>query len=248
MKKTNLIVKSNAEINSLVVEYQSNPNDTLYMEIHEAVYPMLEAVAYSYYHKSKGLNKTVDEFLQCARIAIFKAIPVYDIEKGADFTSLAKQFTQWVINDELFKKSQNKSNQFNNTALSLDKPLNSTEGTFLDAVEYQIATDIDEVFNAITAKASQDIDSLGAILTGLVNDFAQTTSKDDSTIIKVWVSTILSITDSTADIKKTVNKAIESVMPDVSPATLRKRKSRAEKRFNTFAQEKGFPSFNLSQF
>lgn len=248
MKKTNLIVKSNVEINEMVTEYQANPSEALYMDIHEAVYPMAEAVAFNYYHKSKGLNKSSDEFAQCARIAVFKAMPKYDITKGSDFTSLVKQFTEWTINDEIYKKSKNKSAQFNDTALSLDKPLSSNEGTFLDAVEYQIATDVDAVFDAIAEEKAQDFNSLGAILTGLAKEFAEDASEDDSTIIKTWVSTILSISDATADVKKTVNKAIEAVMPNVASATVRKKKSRAEKRFNTFAQEKGFLSFSLSQF
>src|SRR5579875_46831 len=178
--KTNLIVKSNAEINSMVMQYQAHPSEALYMDIHEAVYPMAKAVAFSYYHKSKGLNKSADEFAQCARIAIFKAIPKFNAEKGSDFTSLVRQFVEWTVNDELFKKAKNKSTQFNQAALSLDKPLSSNDGTFLDAVEYQFATDVDTVFNAVAEESAHDFNSLRAILTCLVKDFSETASADDS--------------------------------------------------------------------
>lgn len=250
MKKANLIIKTNEEINAMVLEYQADPSEALYAEIHEAVAPMAEQLAYKFYHNSKGLNIQADEFIQCAYIAIFKAVEKYDSQKAkaTNFTTSVRQFVEWTINDEIFKKSQNKSAQFNNKALSLDKPLESNDGTFLDAVEYQFATDIDEVFNAIADQQEESVESLGSILTGLVKEFAVNASADDSTIIKTWVTTILSISDASADVKKLVNKALEIAMPDTASATIRKKKSRAEQRFNTFAQEKGFSSFKLSQF
>jgi DNA-directed RNA polymerase specialized sigma subunit len=249
MKKANLIIKTNEEINAMVMEYKANPTEFGYQDIHDAVIPMAEQVAYKMYHQSKGLNVSKDEYVQCAYIAIFKAIDKYDASKGANFTSFVKQFVEWTINDEIFKKSQTNSAKFHKQALSLDKPLDSNEGTFLDAVEYQFATDINAVFDAIAEEqAEQDVNSLGSILTGLAKEFAEIASIDDSTIIKTWISTILSLTDAKADVKKLVNKAIELAMPNFKPDAIRQKKSRAVKRFNKFAQEKGFSQFDLSQF
>jgi DNA-directed RNA polymerase specialized sigma subunit len=254
MKKTNLIFKSNEEINAMVLEYQANPSETLYNEIHKAVAPMAEQLAYKHFHDSKGLlkglNVSVDEFVQCAYIAIFRAVQKYDASKAKSthFTTSVRQFVEWTINDEIFKKSQNKSTQFNKQALSLDMPLSSNDGTFFDAVEYQFATDIDEVFNAVAKEQEESVDSLGFILTDLAKEFSVNASADDSTIIKTWVATILSITDASTNVKKLVNKALELAMPNYNSDAIRQKKSRAEKRFNKFAQEKGFSSFKLSQF
>ena len=239
---------NNRELNEMVKAYQANPDEFLYMDIHEAVYPMAEAVAYGYYHDYKWLNIPADEFTQCARIAIFKSIDKYDIEKGSNFTSLVKQLTKWTINDEILKKVNSKANSFYSECLYLDKPLSSTDGTFLDAIEYQVSTDKDQVFNAIVEEVEPDMGSLKGILTGLVQEFSADASEDDAVIIKTWVTTLLTLKDSNIDVKKVVNKALELAMPAVASATIRKKKGRAEKRFNTFAQEKGFSSFCLSQF
>lgn len=250
MTKTNLITKSNAEINELVVAYQNNPNELLYAEIHEAVSPMAEKVAFKLYHNSKSLQVSKDEYVQCAYIAIFKAVSAFDVSKGANFTSLVKQLVEWTVKDEIFKKANSQSNQFNTSTLSLDKPLGNEEGTFLDAIEYQYATDVDALFNDLLAKEeeSHDSASLGAILLGLVKDFSESAKDEETLIVKTWVTTILAVTDSSVDAKKLVNKALESVLPDLTLANLRQKKSRAEKKFNQFAQEKGFSSFKLSHF
>lgn len=248
MTKTNLITKSNAEINAMVVAYQNNPSDFLYSEIHEAVAPMAEKVAFKHYHKSKLLNISKDEYVQCAYIAIFKAVDAFDVSKGSHFTSLVKQLVDWTINDDIYKKANSQSNQFNVNTLSLDKPLSNEEGTFLDAIEEQYATDVDALFNDLIAKEEDESQSLTSILLGLVQDFSDSAKKEEITIIKTWVTTILSVTDASVDAKKLVNKALESVLPELSSATLRQKKSRAEKKFNKFAQEKGFSAFKLSHF
>lgn len=252
----NLIKKSNREINEMVTAYQevaateSELREMLYLDIHEAVYPMCEAVAYSYYHKSKGINKDKEEFAQCAKIAVYKAAINYDIAKGADFTSLAKQLTEWTINDELFKKAKSKSSLFNYTHLSLDKPLSADSGTFFDAIEHQYATEIDEVFNSadVGEDDGTDFSSLTKLLNGLVDDFSSVAKEDEVQLVKVWISTMLSIKNQSQDIKKAVNKALEQLMPDVAPATIRKRKARVEKKFNEFAKDCGYLSFKLSHF
>ncbi|MGG4390501.1 hypothetical protein ABEU97_20415 [Priestia megaterium] len=248
MTKTNLIQLSNQELNEMVVAYQANPTEFAFNDIYYAVCEMAHHVAYKYYNTYTSLTAIKDEYVQCANIAIGDAVNKFDIEKGSNFTSLVKQLVDWKINDEILKKSKNGDNKFYNAALSFDKPLSSDGGTFMDVVEHQFSTDIDSVFEALVEEKAEDIDSLGSILTGLVMDFSDSASKDDIAIIKTWVTTILSLKDLSKDTKKAVNKAIESVLPEVSSASLRKKKSRAVKKFNTFAQENGFSSFDLSQF
>lgn len=247
MTKTNLITVATAEINAMAVEYQANPSEFLYADIHEAVAPMAEKVAYKIWHKSQGLNVSKDEFVQCAYIAIFKAVSAFDPTKGGDFTSLVKQLVEWTIQDDIFKKHDTNSAQFNKKSLSLDMPVGE-EGTFMDAIEYQYATDVDAVFNAMLTDDELDLESLSATLLNVVSKYSETASAEDSKLIKVWVTTILKDQFATADTKKAVNDALADAFADLSSANLRQKKSRVEKKFNKFAQDLGFPEFKLSHF
>lgn len=247
MTKTNLITVSNENINAMVVAYQADPSEFLYADIHEAVSPMAEKVAYKIWHGSQGLNVSKDEFKQCAFIAIFKAVSAYDPTKGGQFTSLVKQLVEWTIQDDIFKKHDTHSAQFHKQALSLDKPVGE-EGTFMDAIEYQYATDVDAVFNAMLQDDELDLDSLTATLLNFVSAYDETASKEDSKLIKVWVTTLLKDEFSTVDTKKAVNDALAEAFSELSSTNLRQKKSRTEKKFNKFVQELGFTEFKLSHF
>jgi len=245
---TNSIIKlTNAEINALVMEYKETQTDVQFNLIFDAVSGLATKLGYKAYNKYKGLAEksgyTSDDFVSSALIAVHKASKVYDIEKGADFTSLVKQLVEWTIQDEIIKKSQTLSAQFNSATLSLDKPVNESTD-FLEAIEHQHATDIEDVFNAVL-ESFQDEQNLGGILTGLANDFSCENSSDDSIIIKTWVATILTVDNAS---KKIVNQAIETALPQYKADAIRKKKSRAVKRFNDFAVNSGYPSFDLSQF
>ncbi|MFG3611456.1 hypothetical protein [Rummeliibacillus stabekisii] len=250
----NLITLSNAEINTLVKEYQVEQSESTFNEIYDAVYPVAEQIAYGLYQKSQGLchrhSIQKDEFAQCASIAVFKAVNTFNFAKAGNtnFTTSVRQYVQWTIQDEIFKKYDSKENTEYSNSLSFDKET-SSGGTFLQAVEHQFATDPDAIFDSVAEDIlSSDTTSLSTVLVDLVKEFSENVSEDDSQIIKVWVATILNITDESADVKKAVNTSLQSAFPDVASATIRKRKSRAEKKFNTFALEKGFSSFCLSQF
>lgn len=254
--KTNIIKLTNEQINEMVSQYQATPSENLYNDIHEAVYPMAEQVAFRAYHNSLKLcsteHLTVDDFTACSYIAVFKALQSYDFEKAGatNFTTSVKQFVKWTIEDTIFKKAKNKEAQMLREAVSLDKPAKSDEGSdLLSAVESHYSTDVDAVFNAVLESVkTKDENSLINVLFDLVLDFSAIASEDDTTIIKTWVATIFSITDGSADIKKLVNTALADSMPGVAPATVRKKKSRAERKFNLFAKDNGFPDFCLSQF
>lgn len=247
MTKTNLITVATEEINAMVAEYQANPSEFLYADIHEAVSPMAERVAYKIWHKSQGLNVSKDEFEQCAYIAIFKAVSAFDVTKGGDFTSLVKQLVEWTIQDEIFKKHDTHSANFNKQTLSLDKPVGE-EGTFMDAIEYLHSTDVDAVFEAMFQDDELDLESLSATLLNVVSQYSETAPAEDSKLIKVWVTTILKDEFSTSDSKKAVNDALAITFSELSSANLRQKKSRVEKKFNKFVQDVGFPEFKLSHF
>lgn len=247
MKNLTTVQKTNNEINALAMEYKATKDDYIFTQLMEAVKDLAEGVAYKIYNNSKGLNVPVDEFLQYAYIAVFKATESYDADKGGNFTTHVKRYVEWTISDHIIKKSVKKSEQFYKKQLSLDMPVGDGDSTFMYAVEYQFATDADAVYDAVLERvecsASPDILSIAK---ELVSAFAQEASEDDVTIIKTTFATILSVKELKGDIKRVINKALEYVL-GASSATVRQKKSRAFKRFETFASKKGY-SVDLSQF
>ncbi|MCM3639682.1 hypothetical protein M4D68_00795 [Priestia aryabhattai] len=253
MTKTFTYTFTSEELNAMVVEYQETQNDALFTEIYNAVYPMANGIAMKLYNNSLGNNYDKDDFSFAVDMGIMNAVSKYDTTKAksTNFTTSVKQFVEWAVSDHVFKPAQTKTAEFADTFLSLDKTVSSDGVSFMEAVGDKFhSTEVDHVFDQLHEEHSEDVGSLGNILTGLVSDFSLDASDVDSTIIKTWVSTVLLMaeTDDKSDVKKAVNKAVEVALPEVTSATLRKKKSRALKKFNVFAQDQGFSELNLSHF
>lgn len=235
---------SKAEVATMVKEYQLTKDEFLFNDIFMDVAELAQDLAYKAWNRSEGIHKDKDEFVAVAYEGVMNAINDFTDEQGSDFVSYVKKHVQWAISDKIYKKAVKKDEVFYKDALSLDKPVGSEGATYGDVVGHQFATDVDAVF-AQVAESISDENTLMQDFKELVLNFADDSNADDSSLIKLVVSTILTIDNPNA---KSVNKALAVALPEVKPATLRKRKSRAIERFTVYAKENGFTSFDLSQF
>ncbi|MEH7117231.1 hypothetical protein V7128_07385 [Neobacillus vireti] len=247
MKTIENIQLSNSEINTLAMDYKATADESIFNKLMASVKNLAEHTAFKMYNKSRGLHIPEDEFVQEAYLAVYWAVDSYDASKGGNFTTHVKRFVEWKIQDNIIKKSQNKSAQFAKETLSLDVTVNDGQDSFLSAVEYQLASDKDEVFNTAVESVDEN-DSPDVLSTAkeLILAFGASSSSDDYTIIDTTFSVILNHSTESGDIKRKVTKALIEVL-GVTSATARKKKSRAFDRFEKFASEKGF-SIDMSQF
>lgn len=243
---------TNAEMINLIGQYQTTKDELVFNEIYAEVEPMARKIAIKFYNSKKADFDyiPVDDYIIIGQFAILKAVEQYDVTVGSPFNSFLKQLIIWTLQDEIVKKHCTKAEQFNTFASknSLDKTVDSGDdhATYGDVVAHHFSTDIDAVFNDAfeMAEEQSSTDILGEIKE-IISDFHDNASADDSNIIKLVFSTIVTVENATA---KVVNTALANAMPQVKSATLRKRKSRAIERFTVFAKENGFSSLDLSQF
>jgi len=238
--KTNLL--PDYKLGEMVTQYRETKDDFIFNDIKEQLDSIIQQQAYREWHKSSGLNLEKDDFVQVAYIGLMKAVNTYTAERGSNFVSYVSTNVKWAINDYIYKKQTTKSEEFNRVSLSLDYSYGSDEGTFMDTVEHQFATDPDDAYKNLI----EELDSENSLITQLntmVVKFSDV-NEADSSIVKAVISIILS--DATAT-SKIVNVKLATAFPEIKSATLRKRKSRAMSRFTDFAKENGL-SIDLSQF
>jgi hypothetical protein len=238
---------SNSEHIAMIKAYKATKDDFIFADLFAEVQEVAEKLAYKEWDKSKGLNIPKDDFVSVAYEAVLKSINSFDGEQGSNFVSFVKKNVLWSISDGIYKKSATKAEQFHKVASvnSLDKTVSHGEetATFGDLVAIQFATDADAVFESVFTESDES--SFMDDIKVLVSNFSDEANADDSNLIKLVFSTILTTENPTA---KVVNSALSTAMPDVKSATLRKRKSRAIDRFTNFAKENGFVALDLSQF
>lgn len=229
-------------LGQMVSEYRETKDDFIFSEIMDNVGDMVRKQAYREWHKSSGLNLGKDEFVQVAYIGLMNAVNNYTSERGSNFVSFVTANVKWAINDNIYKKQTTKTEEFNRDSLSLDYSYGSDEGTFMDTIEHQLATDPNDVYESVIEEMDSD-NTLINKLNKLVTEFS-VINEADSTIVKSVIAIILEDAEATA---KTVNAKLAAAFPEIKSATLRKRKSRAMSRFTEYAEENGF-SIDLSQF
>lgn len=232
------------QVANMVKEYQVTKDEYLFNDIFMDVADLAKDLAYKAWNKSEGIKTPKDDFVAVAFEGVMNAINTFTDVQGSDFVSYVKKQVQWTISDKLFKKAMKKDEVFYREAQSLDKPVGSEGTTFGDVVGHQIATDVDAVF-AQVAESISDENTLMSDFKDLVFNFADDANSDDSSLIKLIVSTILTVENPSS---KVVNQSLAVALPEVKSATLRKRKSRAIERFTAYAKENGFTKFDLSQF
>jgi len=244
------LAQNQAKYVAMTKEYQATKDDMVFSDLFAEVSEMAEKLAHREWYKTNiSLHTPVGDYISCAYDGVMKAINTYSAEQGSKFTAYVKQHVLWAINDGIYKKAETKSALLNSYAsvYSLDRPTSPTgEDAFSNngdrfAYDYN-STDIDHVFNSAFENLEAD---MFTEIQELVNYFSEESSQDDSSFIKVIFSAIVTAEKPSA---KEVNKAIAAAMPEVKPATLRKRKSRAIAKFTAYAKENGFVAIDLSQF
>lgn len=230
------------ELGDLVLRYRETGDQFIFTDIKNNLDRLLIQIATREYNKSRGLSVDRDEFIQYAYFGLMNAVDTYNSEYGSNFVAYVTKHVSWSINDNIYKKQTTKRETFNKDALSLDFEYGADGGTLLDSVADQIATDPDEVFNSIMQDEDQE-NSLLNQLNDLVESFADV-NEGDCSMVKAVISIILSDATITT---KAINDQLYTAFPDIKPATIRKRKSRAMQRFTDFALDQGL-SLDLSQF
>lgn len=238
---------TNTQHTEMIKEYRATKEDFIFADIFAEVQEIAEKLAYKEWDKSKGLNIPKDDFVSIAYEAVMKAINTFEADQGSNFVSYVKKQVLWSISDSIYKKSSTKAEQFNSVASknSLDKQVSKGDdtATFGELVALQFATDADTVFESVFKDSDESAFMEDVKI--LVQNFSESANADDSSLIKIVFTTILTDDAPTA---KVVNNALAKAMPEVKSATLRKRKSRAVERFTGFAKENGFTALDLSQF
>jgi len=238
------LAQNQAKYTAMAKEYQATKDDMVFSDLFAEVSEMAEKLAHrEWYKTNSSLHTPVGDYISCAYDGVMKAINTYSAEQGSKFTAYVKQHVLWAINDGIYKKAETKSVQFNNyaSAYSLDRPASDYVSN-MDRLAKYYSTDIDHVFNSAFESLEADIFTE---IQELVGYFSEESTQEESNFIKAIFSAIVTVDKPSA---KEVNKALAVSMPDVKPATLRKRKSRVIAKFTEFAKENGFVSLDLSQF
>lgn len=245
MKQLESTQLSNAQIDALAMQYKSTGDELIFNELMAAVQDLADHIAWKMYSRSRGLNLDKSIYEQEAYLAVYFSIESYDSAKGSYFTAHLKRNIEWRIQDNIFKNSQRKVQQFHTQALSLDVMVG--DETFLDVVEEQVATSNDLVFDAVSDNVNPDHSpNIISLTNEIIAGFSQESSEDDKAIIETTFAVILSASEEAGDIKRKVTKALTDTL-GVTAATARKKKSRAFARLEKYAATKNF-NLDMSQF
>lgn len=244
---TGVELLSNEEHVALVEQYQATYDDFIFTDLLTNLHDVILGLAMDAFHKSKGLKKSQQEFMDVAILGLYKAIEKFDGSQGSNFVAFVTKYVKYTISTEIFRTERKKDNEFFKASKYLDHVVNSEGTTFADTLSAsEIGTDVDAVFNDAFADLEQSSDLISD-LKELIIDFADSAKGNDGDIVKTVFSVILTPSD-VAPTAKVVNEALYSAFPEVAKATIRKQKSRALTKFTTFATDCGFATPDLSQF
>lgn len=236
-----LHTKTNEEWAAQVIEYRKTGSEILLVELINELKQVAIPIGRRAYYNYKQLGVSIQEFEYEAEYAIYKAIEVYDPEKGS-LPALLKQLAVWGISDHIVRPANTQKGRFNNTAYRIDMLENDAEPTD-PLIASGLTITEESVYGGIIEPEKER--TFVTILEELIEEFSGICSKDDSNIIKTVFDVALVADKFSA---KDVNKSLTTIFPDIKMPTIRKKKQRALDRFTDFAKEKGYKAIDMSQF
>lgn len=233
-----ITVMTNEQWVDMYNEYVNTGSEEVYADLYEALkaiaLPVGKSEYYRYISEEVFIHVPLEDFLNEAEYAIFLAIKAYKPEKGS-LPALLKQAVKWAISDNIVRPNLAKSNRHN---------------TFAQRIDF-LATDNDESDRPVEETLihndrSEDVEKERTFVTKIlevINGFENSASEDDGMIVKTIFDLVIFKSESRSEI---VNRSLKELFPEISAATLRKKKQRALARFTKFAEAQGFNSVNMS--